>query len=143
MGKAGFRLGLVFYCTFFFLLISFLETVSYFEIFYLLFLYEVFFKVVDGFLLKAYSLVLYFKFEFLHILSFFFKYSSFFSITSLLDLFVTDYPVNAKSRFEVTYVLLSHFLNFRVFFKFFVSSFILVPSIYIFFPSGNWLERES
>jgi NADH:ubiquinone oxidoreductase subunit C len=116
---------------------------DHFEIFYFIILYEFFFQFVDGFLLKPYSLLLYFSFSFLHFFFFFFKYSSLFSVTSLVDLFVTDYPENSRFRFEVSYSLLSHFLNLRLFFKVFVSFFIFVPSVYFFFSSANWFERES
>lgn len=65
-----------------------------------------------------------------------------FSIRSLMDICVTDYP-QRPIRFEMLYCYLSLHSNFRVFSKFFVSEVDFVHSLCQVFRSANWLEREA
>lgn len=113
------------------------------EIFYFLLSFAFFFKIAYGFLAKVDSLFFFISVFFLHFFCLFFFYSSLFAVTSLSDLFVVDYPGNPGGRFEANYMFLSHFQNIRFYLKFFISLYGLVPSVCIFFPSANWLERES
>ena len=68
--------------------------------------------------------------------------SQYFSMDSLMDICVTDYP-QRKNRFELLYCLLSLSNNNRVFTKFFVSELETVESLSGVFKSANWLEREA
>lgn len=65
-----------------------------------------------------------------------------FSIRSLMDICVTDYP-QRNVRFEMLYCYLSLHNNLRVFSKFFVSELDFVQSLCQVFRSANWLEREA
>jgi hypothetical protein len=113
------------------------------EVFYFLLGSSFFSKAAYGFMAKIDSLFAYINVFFLHFFCLFFFYSSLFAVTALADLFVVDYPGNPSGRFESNYMFLSHYQNIRFFFKFFISLYALVPSICVFFPSSNWLERES
>jgi NADH-quinone oxidoreductase subunit C len=72
---------------------------------------------------------------------YFLKYKSEFQFLTLIDLFCVDYP-HKLGRFELNYILLSIFNNFRVSLKVSVPKDCSVPSISSMFPSSVWLERE-
>lgn len=113
------------------------------EFYYFILSCSMFFKIVFGFLLKADSIFIYTSIFFLHVFCLIFYYSSIFAITGLVDIAVVDYPRRPHRRFEVTYIWLSHFQSIRFYLKLFVSLYGLVPSVALFFPSANWVEREA
>lgn len=86
---------------------------------------------------KIDSFFAYINVFFLQFFCLFFFYSSLFAVTGLSDLFVVDYPGNPGGRFEANYLFISHHQNIRFFLKFFVSMYVLVPSLCVFFPSAN------
>ena len=69
------------------------------------------------------------------------KNYSFFKYKMLLDIFVVDYPKN-KKRFEVNYMFLSLDQNSRLLVKIFVNEEENVKSLYLYYKSALWLERE-
>lgn len=107
------------------------------EVFYYLFLDNIFSGLINGFLLRTRKLYVYIDYYFLHIFFFFLKNSSVLSITSLFDVVAVDYPLRLNNRFEVTYCLLSHDLNFRFFFKVFQSLVSTIPTVSNFFSSAG------
>jgi len=69
------------------------------------------------------------------------KQSSFLKFSQLLDIWGVDYPHKTK-RFEVNYLLLSNYLNYRVILKVSLKDFDSIPSLKSLYNSTNWLERE-
>ena len=59
----------------------------------------------------------------------------------LVDITAVDYP-EAKDRFKIIYLLLSHEFNTRVILSYSINENEVVPSITEIFPSANWMERE-
>jgi NADH/F420H2 dehydrogenase subunit C len=59
----------------------------------------------------------------------------------LLDIYSVDYP-QKKSRFEITYMLLSVLYNSRIFIKINTYQDQMVDSVMDIYSSANWLERE-
>jgi len=85
---------------------------------------------------------------FLQILNFyetivFCKFNNIIRLDSLLDIIVCDYPTYSKSgRFELTYSFWNYTYSYRFFLKIFINSFSQMFSLYNFFKSASWLERE-
>ena len=117
---------------------------SYFKFvkFFFIILLNFFYKFNKGFLLKKFSLYIYIDFIYLNLLTSFLKYSTIFSVSSLMDLFAVDFPTKFDKRFELNYCFLSHFFCFRFFIKTFCSVASRVVSISKLYPSSNWFERE-
>jgi NADH:ubiquinone oxidoreductase subunit C len=77
----------------------------------------------------------------LHFFAFFFKNNCIFKLHALLDIFAVDYTLN-NNNFEISYCFLNITNSLRLFFKLYCSNFVPMPSLYFFFSSANWLERE-
>jgi len=72
---------------------------------------------------------------------YFLSRSIIFKASSLLDVWVVDYP-ERENRFEVSYLLVSIKYDFRYIIKTSVSEYKSLYSVSNIFPSANWLERE-
>lgn len=71
----------------------------------------------------------------------FFSRSIVFKASSLMDIWVVDYP-ERNNRFEVNYLLVCLKYNLRYIVKTTVSEYKSLYSVSNLFPSANWLERE-
>ena len=98
--------------------------------------------MVNGFLLKKTTIFLFFDLFFLHFFVIFFKNSVIFKLAMLIDIFAVDYSLNFSKNFEITYCFLNLSSSLRFFFKVYSSLTMPIPSLYYYFSSANWLERE-
>jgi len=72
---------------------------------------------------------------------FFLKNNVFFQFKSLLDIYCVDY-LERDTRFEISYVLLSYVYNYRITVRTLVEKDKGVFSLFSYFSSAGWLERE-
>lgn len=72
---------------------------------------------------------------------FFFKCSSFYLCTSLIDICVCDRktPIN---RFAVTYIFSNMLTSTRIYLRVFADNLLFMKSIGLLYSSASWLERE-
>lgn len=63
------------------------------------------------------------------------------NLQQLIDITVVDYPSH-KNRFEITYNLLSHKHNQRLFVRTFVAEETVLNSVISVYSCANWYERE-
>jgi NADH:ubiquinone oxidoreductase subunit C len=87
------------------------------------------------------EMYIYINHEILSNFSIFLKLNTFFKCESLLDIYCIDYTSRNK-RFEITYVFLSYFFNFRLNVRTIIDKTTNLVSLSNIFKSANWLERE-
>jgi NADH-quinone oxidoreductase subunit C len=63
-------------------------------------------------------------------------------LTSLTDIITIDYLYEYKNRFEIIHIFWNHLKNIRIFLRININIFSPILSIYSFYNSANWLERE-
>lgn len=112
------------------------------EKFYFIFLYDLLFRYIYGFVWRVQRLLLFFSYFYFHFILFFFKFNSIIQLNSLIDMVAVDFPHYLQARFNVTYSFISYNFYFRFFFKIFTNFSYVLPSCSFFFSSGVWLERE-
>ena len=101
-------------------------------------------KCINFILIKNNCINIFIKKEYIFDVCFFLKNSLFIFCNQLMDITLVDRIefVKTNYRWEFIYVLLSTFLNKRIFVRGFLKNFNFLISIVKLFNSANWLERE-
>ena len=101
-------------------------------------------RCINFILIKNNCINIFIKKDYIFDVCFFLKNSMFIFCNQLLDITLVDRIefVKTNFRWEFIYVLLSTFLNKRIFVRGFLKNFNFLVSIVKIFNSANWLERE-
>ena len=101
-------------------------------------------KCINFLVIKHNCINIFIKKEYIYDVCFFLKNSIYIFCNQLLDFTLVDRIEFSKNnyRWEFIYVLLSTFLNKRIFIRGFLKNFNFVISIVKLYNSANWLERE-
>jgi NADH-quinone oxidoreductase subunit C len=99
-------------------------------------------KIIYGFLIKPYKLLLFSSPSHLPLVVSFLKESSLFKFQALTDIVAADHPHSIDGRFTLNYCFWSYSYSIRFIIRLFVNSFQPLLSLNSFYPSAAWLERE-
>lgn len=101
------------------------------------------YKFIIGIYFKLNRLFVLFNFNYLYFVVSILKYNSLFSLSSLLDIVVSDFLYNSSFRFEMFYSFWNVLLNYRITLKYFLGVNSTTISLISLFKASAWLEREA